>query len=66
MNPQANPYTPEHCELCNQLLQSVAVTRELCEACERAGLPVGPAREENENQLALLNGLKREFMSTRP
>lgn len=63
MDQSVNPFSGEHCELCRQLLQSTALTRELIDACERCGLPVGPAKAENEQQSQTLISMEREFMS---
>lgn len=60
------PFRPEDCQVLNQIAQSIQQTLELLRKCERCGLSQPDLVAENERQLALIEGLKREFFTLQP
>ena len=52
---------PEHCALCNQVLQAGAKNAAVIEACKRCGLPVEDIEAQQQAITKMASNIKREF-----
>jgi hypothetical protein len=60
------PLGDEHCSLLTSLIQSCYETGQACDKLEAAGYDVSQWRAQNDHQMALAAGLKKQFFPERP
>ena len=63
---EVQPLNEQQCQCIDNVLQSIAYTRELLRKCKDCGLDMSRAEDELNAQEELAKGLKRNFSPMRP
>lgn len=57
----ASPLTTEHLRMLNECLTECAITANMCEQCQNAGMDISPEMQANKEQMEMAKKLKAAF-----